>query len=98
MFWKIKKTLDSKLGKTIIQFRCDGCMAHIHNFEFIGTIVERLEPLKDVNCKDNYNYRVRIEKDNTGYEFRSNPDKPKYRNVPAWYLQRLEGDYYVIYD
>lgn len=97
MFWKRNKNnIDHNIGKTVIKFKCDGCMGHIHNFEFIGTIIEKIESTD--NIKDIFYYLVRIEKDNTGFELRNDPKNEKIEKIPSWYLQKLEGDYFIIYD
>lgn len=38
-FNKFKNIIDQYIGKTVISFTTHGCMAHIHEFNYVGTII-----------------------------------------------------------
>ena len=82
------------LGKTVIHFISHGCMATIHEFDYIGIIVERAYP---EHCNGKMYYRVKVLKDKSGYELRDSKEE-RFREVPSWYLQNLGGDFYIVYD
>lgn len=84
-------------NKTVIKFECSGCMAHIHDFKWIGEIVDFNYPrLADGEMF----YKVKVFKDNNGYELRSlkEGEEIRFENIPSWYLQKISNDLYFIYD
>lgn len=91
----LQKAIDPKIGKTVIHFTTHGCMGQIHEFDFIGKIV-------DVDFIQNYGshgpkkfYKVEVLKSPKG-EKRDGVTESKL--VPSWYLQNLGGDFYIAYD
>ena len=86
---------ENMIGKTVIRFTTHGCMATIHEFDYIGVIVEKRNAKY---CGDGKMfYRVKVLKNKNGYELRDSKEDI-FREVPSWYLQNLGGDFYVVYD
>lgn len=89
-FWKKVKPKDlpnifKHEGKTIIHFTTHGCQAQIHEFDYIGVIV-------DMEYRDHDRhlfYKVKILKDRRG-EQRDNSLQDEYRYIPSWYLQQMD--------
>lgn len=86
--------IDPLIGKTVIRFITDGCMGQIHEFEYIGKIVDTVYPK---HCDGHKFYKVQSLKDRFG-EHRDNMEAPRYYTVPSWYLQDLGGDFLIAYD
>lgn len=83
-----------KMNKTVIHFTTHGCMAQIHEFDWIGKIVGTEYP---THCDGKMFYKVKVLKDQRG-ESRDNNVKNEFELVPSWYLQDLGGDFYIAYD
>ena len=83
-------------GRTVIHFTSHGCMGNIHEFDWIGIVVGTSYPFSD----DKMFYKVKILKNNKGYELRNikNNTEILYEEVPSWYLQKLGGDFFCVYD
>lgn len=89
----IKKPIH--INKTVIHFTTHGCMGTVHEFDWIGKIVDITYPK---HCDGKLFYKVQILKDRTGGELRNNNLKNEFENIPSWYLQDLGGDFFVVYD
>ena len=72
------------MDKTIIKFNINGCMGEIHETEY------------PKYCDGKMFYKVKVLKDNKGYESRDGKEE-KIELVPSWYLQNIGGDFYCIY-
>ena len=90
---KVPSVIDPLMGKTVIHFTTHGCMATIHEFDYIGKIVD-VEYKEDDRYKM---YKVEVLKNNEG-ERRDNNLITLYEHVPSWYLQDLGGDFLIAYD
>jgi hypothetical protein len=88
----VPSAIDPLMGKTVIHFTTHGCMATIHEFDYIGTIVN--SSIKEGRYKM---YQVKVLKDKNG-ELRDNNVKDELRAIPSWYLQDLGGDFLIAYD
>ena len=95
MFFKVlKKAFDPLIGKTVIHFTTHGCQAQIHEFDYIGKIIEPAYPLED---KTKMFYKVEVLK--CGSAEKRDKNLPFYfTDVPAWYLQQISENIYVAYD
>ena len=96
LFKKIKELIDPKIGKTVIHFTTHGCMATIHEFDYIGKIIG-IESHKDFSG-GKFLYVVKVLKDRHGGEKRNNNLEREYEQVPSWYLKNIGGDFYIVYD
>ena len=88
---KIPSIIDPLIGKTVIHFKTHGCMGTIHEFDYIGTIIDTTYP------DDQKFYIVKILKDRGG-ELRDENVKNTIANVYALSLQDLGGDFLIAYD
>lgn len=94
-FWKrITAIIDPLIGQTIIAFTTHGCMGSIHEFDYIGTIVDTTYPRL---CDGKKFYRVKVLKDRRG-ELRDGNLQDEFREVASWYLQDLGGNFYIVYN
>lgn len=91
---KAPAIVDPLMGKTVVHFETHGCMGNIHEFDYIGTIVDTTYPK---HCDGKKFYVVKVLKDRGG-EKRDDSVKDEFRNVPSWYLQDLGGDFLIAYD
>jgi len=82
------------IGKTVIRFTTHGCMATIHEFDYIGIIVGCEYP---IHCDGKMYYKIKVLKSKEG-ELRDNPEDVTFERIPSWYLQNLGGDFYIAYD
>lgn len=96
IFKRLSKIVDPMIGKTVIRFTTHGCQAQIHEFSFIGTIVDTVYHQDGFN-RDLKFYKVEVLKSPAG-EKRDNMLKREFEEVAAWYLQNIGGDFYVCYD
>lgn len=94
LFNKLKKLIDPMIGKTVIHFTTHGCMAHVHEFDYIGRIVE---PTYPKNCDGKKFYKVQILKAGST-EKRDDNLNQEFTEIASWYLQNIGGDFYVAYD
>jgi hypothetical protein len=95
MFLKwFKKIVDPMIGKTVIRFTTHGCQAQIHEFDYIGKIIEPAYPLKDKTKKF---YKVEVLK--CGSTEKRDKNLPfDFIEVASWYLQKLDENIFVAYD
>jgi hypothetical protein len=91
---KAPAIIDPLMGKTVIHFTTHGCQATIHEFDYIGKIVDTVYPRY---CDGKKFYKVEILK-GPGGEKRDGNLKENYATVPSWYLQDLGGDFLIAYD
>lgn len=91
---KLSKIIDPMIGKTVIHFTTHGCMATIHEFDFIGTVVDVVHP---EHCRNEKFYKVQVLKSKHGEKRDGNIER-EYESVASWYLQNIGGDFYVAYD
>lgn len=97
---KVPAVIDPLMGKTVIHFTTHGCMATIHEFDYIGKIVDSFikEDKMVMNLVSRHKfYKVKVLKDRRG-EARDNGVEDEFRDVPSWYLQDLGGDFLIAYD
>lgn len=92
--------VDPLIGKTVIHFTTHGCMANIHEFDYIGKIVDSFvkeqEMVMNLVSRHKF-YKIKILKDKGG-EARDKNVNDEYRDIPSWYLQDLGGDFLIAYD
>ena len=86
--------IDPLMGKTVIHFTTHGCQATIHEFDYIGIIIDTTYPRY---CDGKKFYVVKVLKDRGG-ELRDNNTKDKTNTIPSWYLQDLGVDFLIAYD
>jgi hypothetical protein len=94
IFRKISEKIDPMVGKTVVHFTTHGCMAHIHEFDFIGKIIGITYPPL---CAGKKFYKVEVLKDNNG-EKRDRNLKESFKEVASWYLQKMGKDLFIAYD
>ena len=87
------KIVDPMIGKTVIHFTTHGCMATIHEFDYIGVIVDSAYPEQ---FDGKMVYVVDVLKSSRG-EKRDGVEHKRV-TVASWYLQNLGGDFYIAYD
>jgi spore coat polysaccharide biosynthesis protein SpsF (cytidylyltransferase family) len=91
-FNKFKKLVDPYVGKTVIRFTTHGCMAQIHQFDYIGTIVDFKR--NDSGLKL---YIVEVLKCGS-LEKRDRNLKSEQETIASHYLQNIGGNFLVAYD
>lgn len=90
--------LDPLIGKTVIHFTTHGCQATIHEFDYIGKIIDVVYKEDSMNTKRKL-YVVEILKDTHGEKRDNNlKNTSASARIPSWYLQDLGGDFLIAYD
>jgi hypothetical protein len=94
MIFKIlEKFADPMIGKTVVHFTTHGCQAQIHEFDYLGTIMDITYPKE----KAKKFYKVEVLK--YGSAEKRNGNLPfEFIEVPSWYLQKFSENIYVAYD
>jgi hypothetical protein len=90
--FKLKKLIDPYIGKTVIRFTTHGCMAQIHEFDYIGTIVDF-----KINSAGLKLYIVDILKCGS-LEKRDGNLKSEQETIAHHYLQNIGGKFLIAYD
>jgi hypothetical protein len=92
--------VDPMIGKTLIHYTTHGCMATIHEFDYIGTITE-------VVWKDDWVgkykrqhkfYKVEVLKDKAGNEKRDGTLSHQHIEIASWYCKGLSNNLFIAYD